>query len=317
MFKKEIEVKSPRSAYGSALVDLGHENKNVVALDADLSFSTQTCKFAAEFPERFFNVGISEQDLMGTAAGLAREGKIVFASTFAIFGTGRCLDQIRNAICYQNLNVKIVATHGGLTVGEDGASHQALEDVTIMRAIPNMTVIVPSDSTEVYQAVKYAAKVEGPVYIRVPRTNLKTIFDENEYVFNPKKAIKIKDGDNLTVITNGETLGELIGASELLEKDGIKIEIIHMPVMKPFFDYETIINSAAKTKKVITVENHSIIGGLGSEICEILSDKLPTQVIRLGVNDVFGQSGEQSVLMDYYKLNKTKLYEEIKKISGK
>ena len=317
MFKKEVEIKSPRASYGSALVELGHENENIVVLDADLSCSTQTCKFAAEFPERFFNVGISEQDLMGTAAGLAKEGKIVFASTFAIFGTGRCLDQIRNAICYQNLNVKIVATHGGLTVGEDGASHQALEDVTIMRAIPNMTVIVPADSTEVYQAVKYAAKIDGPVYIRVPRTNLRTIFDENKYVFNPKKALKIKDGSDASVITNGETLGEIIGASELLEKEGINIETIHMPTMKPFCDYETIINSAAKTKKIITVENHSIIGGLGSEICEILSEKLPTQVIRLGVNDVFGQSGEQTVLMDYYGLNKIKLYEKIKNILGK
>ena len=317
MLKKDIEIKSLRASYGSALVDLGRENENIVVLDADLSSSTQTCKFAAELPNRFFNIGISEQDLMGTAAGLAKEGKIVFASTFAIFGTGRCLDQIRNAICYQNLNVKIVATHGGLTVGEDGASHQALEDVTIMRAIPNMTVIVPSDSTEVYQAVKYASKIEGPVYIRVPRTNLRTIFDENKYVFNPKKAIKIKDGINLTVVTNGETLGEVIGASELLEQDGITADIIHIPVMKPFYDYETIVNSAIKTKKVVTVENHSIIGGLGSEICEILSEKHPSEVIRLGVQDTFGQSGEQSVLMEHYGLNKNKLYEQIKKILGK
>lgn len=317
MFKKEAEIKSLRSAYGSALVDLGKTNKDIVVLDADLSSSTQTCKFQAEFPERFFNVGISEQDLIGTAAGLAREGKIAFASTFAVFGTGRCLDQIRNAVCYQNLNVKIVATHGGLTVGEDGASHQALEDVAIMRAMPNMTVIVPADSPEVYQAVKYAAEINGPVYIRIPRTNLKTIFDENKYLLNPKKAVKIKEGNDLTVITNGETLGEVMGAAELLLRENIDIEIIHMPIMKPFYDYDTIINSASKTNKVVTVENHSIIGGLGSEICEILSEKHPVNVIRIGVKDVFGQSGEQSLLMEYYGLNKYKLYEEIKKISGK
>ena len=317
MFKIEPEIKSLRNAYGSALVDLGGKNQNIVVLDADLSSSTQTCQFQKAYPERFFNVGISEQDLMGTGAGLAREGKIVYVSTFAVFATGRCLDQIRNAICYQKLNVNIVATHGGLTVGEDGASHQALEDIALMRSLPNMTVIVPSDATEVYQAVKYVSQIEGPSYIRIPRTNLKTIFDEEKYIFNPKKAVTIKEGSDASVITNGETLQEVIGAYELLKKDGIKIEILHMPAMKPFYDYETIINSAKKTKLVITVENHSIIGGLGSEICEILSEKCPTQVIRLGVKDTFGQSGEQSVLMDYYGLNKQRLYEQIKNILGK
>lgn len=317
MLKKDCEIKSLRSAYGAALVDLGAENRDIVVLDADLSASTQTCQFKNAYPERFFDIGISEQDLMGTGAGLAREGKIVYVSTFAVFATGRCLDQIRNAICYQNLNVNIVATHGGLTVGEDGASHQALEDIAIMRSLPNMTVIVPSDATETYQAVKYVSKIEGPSYIRLPRTNLKTVFDEEKYSFNPKNVLKIKDGSNVTIITNGETLQEVLGAYDLLKNDGIEAEIIHMPTLKPIYDYDTIINSAKKTKKVITIENHSIIGGLGSEICEILSEKCPTQVIRLGTKDTFGQSGEQSVLMNYYGLNKEKIYEQVKKILGK
>ncbi len=193
IFKTDGEVKSPRNAYGETLVELGEKNKDIVVLDADLSCSTQTCKFASKYPERFFNSGIAEQDMMTTAAGLAIAGKIPFVSTFAMFATARCLDQIRNSICYPKLNVKIVATHGGITVGEDGASHQALEDVSFMRSLPDMTVIIPSDYNEVKQAVKYALEVDGPCYIRVSRTNLKTIFDENNYKFDPKKAVKLTE----------------------------------------------------------------------------------------------------------------------------
>ncbi len=310
--KVDGEVKSPRSAYGETLVELGEKNNNIVVLDADLSCSTQTCMFHKKFPERFFNSGIAEQDMMTTAAGLALAGKIPFVSTFAMFATARCLDQIRNSICYPNLNVKIVATHGGITVGEDGASHQALEDVSFMRSIPGMTVIVPSDYNEVKEAVRYAAQTDGPFYIRVSRTNLKTVFDENNYKFNPKSAVKITEGKDVTVVTNGETLIEAINAAKMLEKDGITAEILHTPQIKPFFAANDLVESAKKTGKVVTIENHSIIGGIGSVVCETLSELCPTPVLRIGTNDVFGQSGEQRVLMEQYGLTSEKLYEKIK-----
>ena len=311
MLKKELEIKSPRNAYGEALVELGAKNNDIVVLDADLSCSTQTCQFQKKFPERFFNVGIAEQDMMCCAAGLANEGKIPFASTFAMFATARCLDQIRNSICYPNLNVKIVATHGGVTVGEDGASHQALEDVSYMRSLPNMCVIVPADYNEVKQVIEFAAQHQGPCYIRLARTNLKTVFDNEKYKFNINKAVKIKEGSDLTIVTNGETLCEVIECAELLEKAGINAEILHTPVVKPFFAAGDVIESANKTKLVITVENHSIIGGLGSAVCEALSETLPTRVIRIGTKDCFGQSGEQRALMDLYGLTAQKLYEQI------
>ena len=308
MFSKTDEIKSPRTAYGKTLAELGKENKNIVALDADLSCSTQTCLFAKEFPERFFNIGIAEQDMMTTAAGLATVGKIPFVSTFAMFATARCLDQIRNSICYPKLNVKIVATHGGITVGEDGASHQALEDVSFMRSIPDIMVIVPADYNEVTQVIKYAAKHVGPMYIRVSRTNLKSVFSE-DYKFDPKKAVKITEGKDVTIITNGETLIEAIEAGKILKTKGIEAEILHIPVVKPFFAEDDVIKSAQKTKKVVTIENHSIIGGLGSAICEILSEKAPTKVLRIGTNDEFGQSGEQRELVKLYGLD----YESVAK----
>ncbi len=317
IFKTDGEVKSPRNAYGETLVELGEKNKDIVVLDADLSCSTQTCKFASKFPERFFNSGIAEQDMMTTAAGLAIAGKIPYVSTFAMFATARCLDQIRNSICYPKLNVKIVATHGGITVGEDGASHQALEDVSFMRSLPDMTVIIPSDYNEVKQAVRYALEVDGPCYIRVSRTNLKTIFDENNYKFTPKKAVKLTEGSDVTVVTNGETLIEALNAAKMLEKDGIKAEVLHIPVIKPFFAKEDLINSVKKTKKAVTVENHSIIGGVGSLVCETLSENYPAPVLRIGTNDCFGQSGEQRVLMEHYGLTAEKLYEKIKNFLNK
>lgn len=310
--KVDGEVKSPRAAYGETLVELGEKDKNIVVLDADLSCSTQTCMFQKRFPERFFNAGIAEQDLMTTAAGLAIAGKTPFVSTFAMFATARCLDQIRNSICYPNLNVKIVATHGGITVGEDGASHQALEDVSFMRSIPGMTVIVPSDYNEVKEAVRYAARTDGPFYIRVSRTNLKTVFDETSYKFNPKRALKITEGKDVTVVTNGETLIEAVNAAKMLEKDGIAAEILHTPQIKPFLAKEDLIESVKKTGRVVTVENHSIIGGIGSVVCETLSESYPARVLRIGTNDVFGQSGEQRVLMEQYGLTAEKLYEKIK-----
>ena len=303
------EYKSVRSEYGKTLLELGKTNPNIVVLDADLSSSTQTKLFAKEFPERFFNVGISEQDLITTAAGLSCTGKIPFVSTFAMFASGRAWEQVRNTICYSNLNVKIAATHGGITVGEDGASHQALEDISLMRSIPNMTVIVPADAEETRQAIKFAAEFNGPVYIRISRSNLPDIFD-SAYKFDYKKANIIKEGNDLTLITNGETLVETIDCAKILSEKGIDAEIINVPVVKPL-DNETIINSAKKTNRVITIENHSIIGGLGSAVCELLSEKYPTPVTRIGTNDEFGQSGTAKELMAFYGLNAEKLATKI------
>lgn len=303
MLNKETvkEKKSIRAEYGKTLVELGKENKNIVVLDADLSCSTQTAMFAKEFPERFFNIGIAEQDAMTTAAGLSTTGKIPFVSTFAMFATGRAYDQIRNSICYPKFNVKIVATHGGITVGEDGASHQALEDVALMRLIPNMTVIVPADCVETEQVIKYAASYNGPVYVRLARTNVVNVFDKDSYKFNPHKAIIVKEGCDVTLISNGETLIETMNCAEILKKNNINAEIIHLPVIKPL-DKETIINSAKKTNRVFTIENHSIIGAIGSAVCECLSEYYPTKITRIGVNDEFGQSGEQRALMEHYGL---------------
>ncbi len=301
---------SIRSAYGKTLVELGKTNKNIVVLDADLACSTQTAMFGKEFPERFFNMGIAEQDMMATAAGLASQGKIPFASTFAMFATGRTYDQIRNSICYSQFNVKIVATHGGITVGEDGASHQALEDVALMRNIPHMTVIVPADCKECEEAIKYAANHKGPMYIRIARTNIPDIFDEN-YKFDLKGKI-LRQGKDVTIVTNGETLAEVIECADILEKSGIEAQIIHLPVVKPL-DNDIILEGAEETGFVVTVENHSIIGGLGSAVCEVLSENKPTSVYRIGINDEFGQSGEQRKLVEFYGLSSEKLAQKIEK----
>lgn len=301
MLTNKTEVKSQRAAYGEALVELGKENKNIVVLDADLSCSTQTKCFAKEFPERFFNIGVSEQDAISTAAGLSTCGKISFVSTFAVFATGRAYDQVRASVAYPKFNVKIVATHGGITVGEDGATHQALEDINLMRGMPNMTVIVPADSVEVKAAVKYAAEHEGPVYIRVSRTSVPTIFDESKYSFNLNKANVLKEGTDVTLVSNGETLIEALKCSQMLKEQNINAEVISVPVVKPL-DTSTIIASAQKTGLVVSIENHSIIGGLGSAICECLSESAPIPVKRIGINDEFGQSGEQKALMSEYGL---------------
>ena len=309
MFSKDKEKKSIRSAYGKTLAELGGVNPDIVVLDADLSCSTQTKVFAQSYPDRFFNMGIAEQNMMATAAGLAREGKIPFASTFAMFASGRAWEQIRNSIAYSNFNVKIVATHGGITVGEDGASHQALEDISIMRSIPDMMVVVPCDYNETVSVIKYAAEHKGPMYIRLARTSVVSVFDES-YEFNPKKAVVIKEGRDLTVITNGETLAEVMDSSDILAEKGIDIEIIHAPVVKPI-DKDTVISSVKKTGFVVTVENHSVVGALGSAICEVLSENYPAKVFRIGINDEFGQSGEQRALMEYYGLTGEKLAKRI------
>lgn len=311
MFINKKEKKSIRSAFGNTLAELGKTNKDIVVMDADLACSTQTQVFAKAFPERFFNCGIAEQDMIASAAGLASTGKIPFVASFAMFATGRTYDQIRNSICYPEFNVKIIGTHGGVTVGEDGASHQALEDISLMRGIPNMSVIVPADCRECEQVIKFAAENNGPMYIRIARTNVCDIFDEN-YEFDFCKAYLLEEGDDVTVITNGETLGEVIEAAQILKKEGYSVQIIHVPVVKPL-DGATIIEHAKKTKFVITVENHSIIGGLGSAVCELLAEYYPMPVHRIGVNDTFGQSGKWDFLLDYYGLSAEKLAKSIKR----
>ena len=306
-----VVKKSARGEYGLTLADLGKTNKNIVVIDCDLSGSTMTKYFREAFPERLFNVGIAEQDAVTTAVGLSTTGKIPFVSTFAVFASGRAWEQIRNGVCYPNFNVKIVATHCGITVGEDGASHQALEDVAIMRAIPNITVIAPADATEVREVITWAAEYKGPVYVRVSRANLPVIFKQGEYKFNPNKAVVMREGKDVTVVTNGETTCEVLGAAEILAKEGISLEVVHAPVVKPL-DTTTIVESAKKTGKVVTVENHSVIGGLGGAVCEALSENHPTKVLRIGTYDQFGQSGTADELMDYYGFTAEKLAAKIK-----
>lgn len=290
-----------REAYGKALAKLGHQNKNIVVLDADLSKSTKTADFLKEFPERFFNIGIAEGDLVVTAAGLSTCGKIPFASTFAMFAAGRAFEQIRNSICYPNLNVKIAATHSGLTVGEDGASHQAIEDMSIMRSIPNMTVICPSDDVETEAVIKAAAAYYGPVYIRLGRSAVPTINDENNYRYEIGKAVTLKEGSDVTIVATGIMVSKALEAAKTLKEEGIDAEVINIHTIKPI-DSEAIISSAKKTGAVVTCEEHSIIGGLGSAVCEVLAENTPVPVKRLGVNDTFGESGKPSELLEKYGL---------------
>ena len=293
-------VSSLRAAYGDTLVELGRENPNIVVLDADLACSTQTIKFQKVFPERFFNMGIAEQDAVCTAAGLAYSGKTAFFSTFAVFASGRAWDQVRCSVAYPKYNVKIVATHGGIMVGEDGASHQALEDISLMRSLPNMTVIIPADSVETKAVIRYAAKTPGPFYIRLTRPNMPEIFEGDKYEFTGKANVLV-EGKDITIATYGETVVEALKCAEMLKQKGISAEVINVPVIKPL-DEKTILASASKTGAVLTVENHSIIGGLGSAVCELLSETHPLPIKRVGVRDQFGQSGKYDELMDKYGL---------------
>lgn len=311
----KTKTNSIRKAFGKTLAEIGELNEKIIVMDSDLACSTQTKIFADKFPDRFFDCGIAEQNMLATAAGLASEGKIPFVASFAVFVTGRTYDQIRNGICYPNFNVKIVGTHGGVTVGEDGATHQALEDISLMRGLPHMTVIVPADCKECQEAIKYAALHEGPTYIRIPRSNVPDIFDEN-YSFNIHKAVVVEEGTDVSVFTNGETLAEVLLAAEELKKDNISLEVINVPIVKPL-DFQTVIESVKKTKFAITVENHSIIGGLGSAICETLADKLPSKVYRFGIHDEFGQSGKAEELIEYYGLDSKTLAKRIRAIIKK
>ena len=301
--------KSIRGAFGDELKVLGEKNPNIVALDADLSGSTKTSTFAKAFPERFFNLGIAEQDMITTALGLSLTGKIPFAATFAVFATGRTYDQIRNSVCYQKGNVKIIGAHGGITVGEDGASHQALEDISLMRGLPNMIVIAPSDYEQMRQVIRFAAAHVGPVYIRMSRVDVPCIYDE-KYKFDVNKAVVLKEGKDVTIIAAGDILSEVVRAGEILSGQGIEAEIINTPVIKPL-DASTIINSVTKTGLAVTVEDHSVIGGLGSAVCECLSERSPHRVIRIGINDKFGQSGKPKDLLKYYGLDAESIADRI------
>ena len=303
--------KATRQSYGEALVTLGKENNNVVVLDADLAGATKTNMFAKEFPDRFFDMGIAEQDMVATAAGFATCGKIPFASTFAVFATGRSYDQIRNSICYPNLNVKICATHCGITVGEDGATHQMLEDINLMRGLPNMTVISPADDVEAQWAVREAAKIDGPVYIRFGRASTPVIH-ENDEKLELGKAIQFGDGTDATVFATGIMVAEALKAKEELEKEGINIRVVDFHTIKPI-DSEIIIKCAKETKKLISVEEHSIIGGLGSAVAEVLVENYPSKLIRMGIKDCFGRSGSASELLKYFGLTSKEIIENIKK----
>ena len=304
--------KATRESYGMALVELGRENNNVVVLDADLSKSTKTADFKKEFGERFFNVGIAEQNLMGMAAGLANVGCVPFASTFAVFATGRAFEIIRNSICYPKVNVKIAATHAGITVGEDGGSHQSVEDIALMNSLPNMTVIVPADHRETMQATKAAAEMYGPVYLRFGRCNTEDIFGD-DYKFEIGKGTELRAGNDVTVIATGMMVQKAIEASKALEIEGINVRVINMSTIKPI-DREIIIKAAKETKGIVTAEEHSIIGGLGAMVSQVVCNDCPTKVKMVGIQDTFGESGTPNELMEKYGLTAKRIIEEAKNI---
>lgn len=303
--------KATRQSYGEALVELGKVNKDVIVLDADLAGATKTNMFAKEFPDRFFDLGIAEQDMIATAVGLSTCGKIPFASTFAVFATGRAYDQIRNSVCYPNLNVKICATHSGITVGEDGATHQMLEDINLMRGLPNMTVISPSDDIQAKWAVRKAAEIYGPVYIRFGRAATPVIYEKGTS-FKLGKAIQFGEGKKATIFATGITVAESLKAQEELLKQGIDVRVVDFHTIKPI-DEDIIIKCAKETDKLISIEEHSIIGGLGTAISEVLTDKYPKKLTRMGMNDCFGKSGNWAELLKYYGLTSKEIIEEVKR----
>lgn len=310
----EIDLNKPekvalRNQFGDTLAELGKTDKDIVVLDADLACSTQTQRFANVFPDRFFNQGISEADMMCTAAGLAAVGKKPFVSTFALFASGRAWDQVRNTICYSELNVKICPTHSGISLGEDGASHQSIEDIALMRTIPNMTVIVPSDAVETEQVIRWANTVNAPMYIRLVRTNHAVIHPKN-YTFEPYKMEVLQQGKDLTICATGEMVYHaLLAAQWLKQKNNIEAEVLNCSFIKPL-DVETLVVSAKKTGKVLTVESHQYIAGLGGAVCEALTEHYPVPVKRLGTEDRFGQSGKPEDLFKEYGLDPESIYQK-------
>jgi len=302
--------KATRDAYGETLLELGKKRSDIVVLDSDLSGSTKTNKFAKAFPERFFNLGVSEQDMVGTAAGLALTGKIPFASTFAVFETGRAFDQIRLVVCYSNTNVKLVATHGGITVGEDGASHQALEDIALMRALPNITVIVPADATETSSVINEITDYVGPVYVRLGRPKVPYVMPDN-YKFKIGNAYVFRIGRDVNIIAAGIMVDIAQKAADILTNQGIDTGVINMSTIKPI-DEKSLLRAAKASKLIITAEEHSVIGGLGGAVCEFLSENYPILVRRIGINDVFGCSGSPEELLNLYGLTSENIIETAK-----
>ncbi len=308
----DLEKKiATRQSYGEALAELGKENENIVVLDADLSSATKTGIFAKQFPERFFNMGIAEQNMMSVAAGMATSGLIPYVSSFAVFASGRAYDQIRSSIAYPKLNAKICATHAGITVGEDGATHQMLEDISMMRTLPNMTVLSTSDDIQTKWAVKEISKIEGPVYLRLARLATPVIYGENTK-FEIGKGYQFGEGTDATVIATGVVVAEALKAQEELAKQGINIRVIDIHTIKPI-DKDIIVKAAKETKRIITIEDHNIIGGLGSAVCEVLAEEYPTKVTRMGIKDTFGTSGKAEELMKYFHITSENIIEEIKK----
>ena len=305
-------LKATRQSYGEKLAELGEKNKDIIVLDADLSAATKTSIFAKRFPERFFDMGIAEQDMISTAAGLATFGKTVFASSFAMFACGRSYDQIRNSVAHPKLNVKICASHAGITVGEDGATHQMLEDLGMMRGLPNMTVMCTSDDRETKWAVEEISKMDGPVYLRLCRLNTPQIYGE-EQDFKIGKGVQIGNGTDATVFATGIVVPEAIKAKEELEKQGINIRVVDIHTIKPI-DKELIIKCAKETKRLISIEDHSIIGGIGSAISEVLTEEYPAKLERMGIKDTFGKSGKAEQLMQYFGITAKDLEE---KLAGK
>lgn len=289
-----------RQSFGEALKELGEKNGKIVVLDADLAGATKTNIFGKAFPDRFFDMGIAEQNMISTAAGISTCAKIPYASTFAIFAAGRAYDQIRNSVCYPNLNVKICATHAGITVGEDGATHQMIEDLSLMRTLPNMTVISTSDDIQTKWAVKEISKIEGPVYLRLSRLETPIIYDENQK-FQIGKSVQIGEGKDGTIFATGVTVSEALKAQEELKNKGINVRVVDIHTIKPI-DKEEIINCAKETNKLISIEDHNIIGGLGAAISEVLTEEYPARLIRLGVKDTFGKSGKAEKLMEYFEI---------------
>lgn len=300
-----------REAYGNTLAEL-KDNENVVVLEADLGHATKSLIFKEVCPQRFFNMGIAEADMIGTAAGLAACGKVPFASTFSVFATGRAFDQVRNSVCYPNLNVKIVGTHAGITVGEDGGTHQAIEDIALMRSLPNMSIVVPSDDVEARAAVLAAAAYKGPMYLRMARVASPT-YHNDSYVFTLGKGEIIREGSDLTIIACGLMVMKAMEAAEQLAKEGVSVRVINMHTIKPL-DHKLVIESAEKTGKIITVEEANILGGLGSAVCETVSEYCPVPVKRIGVRDIFGKSGNPDKLLQEYGLTAEHIIEEARKL---
>lgn len=300
-----------REAYGQALAEFG-EKYDIVVLDADLSKSTKTDTFKKKYPDRFFNTGIAEANMMATAAGLATCGKTVFASSFAMFAAGRAFEQVRNSICYPNLNVKIGATHAGISVGEDGASHQCLEDLSLMRTIPNMTVICPADATESILAVEAAIKHNGPVYLRFGRLAVPELFDRATYQFELGKGVQLEDGTDVTLVATGLMVPEALEAKKILAEQGISARVINIHTIKPI-DKDILVKAAMETGALVTAEEHNVIGGLGSAVAEVLVENFPVPMVRVGTQDVFGKSGKPATLLEAYGLTAANIAEQAKK----